>query len=95
MNEPRIEESNKEILQRIDRALFGDEKEQIEGMITKVNKIHGEMLGDFQRRGLVGRIAILEWWKRCEEKVLWILVPILTGLLVKVLFFPQFNLLGD
>ena len=90
-----MEESNKEILQRIDRALFGDDKEQIEGMITKVNKIHVEMLGDFQRRGLVGRVAILEWWKRCQEKTLWILIPILAGLLIKVFFFADFQLLGN
>ena len=95
MDEFKSEQSNKEILAKIDRALFGDETEQIEGMVTKVNKIHTEMLGDFQRRGLLGRVAILEWWKRCEQKILWVLLPILLGLLIKVLLFPTFNLLGD
>ena len=89
------EETNKEILQRIDRALFGDDREKLEGMITKVNKIHTEMLGDYNRRGLLGRVAILEWWKRCQINVLWILIPILIGLLIKVLFFPWFSLLGN
>lgn len=80
-------------LERIETAMFGDENRGVEGLVHQVRRTDTLLIGDHKTRGLIFRVDILEWWKAAQIRIAWVLVPVLFGLVIKVLFFPGINLM--